>query len=246
MRRLSLLFIAAMFLIAACTSGNTNKEPVYCPADVFECPDGTFVSRDANNNCEFKACPPQKDTNDIIETTCQQDSDCMLIFGSLDIHCCQNSCPIEPVSRNQGNQINQQRDGACKLTKIACPEVMPPSKEYCETNFMAKCVENKCVLKKSEEIMKLDEYAQKLDECTQKNGVWGGSFPNGPKECLNRLTDGEKPCTDSSQCQGICIAIRDNNNAFLSQGRCSDVDLPSYYCWSLEKGRPTYYEECKL
>ncbi len=34
-------------------SGNSGA----CDADVFECPDGSFVSRDSNNNCEFRACP---------------------------------------------------------------------------------------------------------------------------------------------------------------------------------------------
>lgn len=34
-----------------------DVEPKVCTADAKECPDGTFVSRDANNNCEFFACP---------------------------------------------------------------------------------------------------------------------------------------------------------------------------------------------
>ena len=32
-----------------------------CPADVFECDDGSFVSRDPNNACEFFECPNQND-----------------------------------------------------------------------------------------------------------------------------------------------------------------------------------------
>ena len=28
-----------------------------CTTDVFECEDGSFVSRDPNNNCEFEPCP---------------------------------------------------------------------------------------------------------------------------------------------------------------------------------------------
>lgn len=30
---------------------------VYCTADAQACPDGTFVERDPQNNCEFKPCP---------------------------------------------------------------------------------------------------------------------------------------------------------------------------------------------
>jgi hypothetical protein len=33
-----------------------SEKYVYCPADVKECPDGSFVSRDSNNGCEFKEC----------------------------------------------------------------------------------------------------------------------------------------------------------------------------------------------
>ena len=34
-----------------------DMEPVYCATDVQECPDGSFVGRNSNNNCEFFACP---------------------------------------------------------------------------------------------------------------------------------------------------------------------------------------------
>lgn len=34
-----------------------------CDADVFECSDGSFVSRDANNNCEFRTCPGSQNNN---------------------------------------------------------------------------------------------------------------------------------------------------------------------------------------
>jgi hypothetical protein len=32
-------------------------EGVMCPADVRQCPDGSFVSRSPDNGCAFKACP---------------------------------------------------------------------------------------------------------------------------------------------------------------------------------------------
>eukprot|EP01060_Flectonema_neradi_P005975 TRINITY_DN139_c0_g1_i4.p2 TRINITY_DN139_c0_g1~~TRINITY_DN139_c0_g1_i4.p2 ORF type:complete len:161 (+),score=38.13 TRINITY_DN139_c0_g1_i4:539-1021(+) len=31
--------------------------PVHCTKEVMECPDGSFVGRDENNNCEFHPCP---------------------------------------------------------------------------------------------------------------------------------------------------------------------------------------------
>lgn len=32
-------------------------EPAFCPADVQECKDGSFVARDPENQCKFKPCP---------------------------------------------------------------------------------------------------------------------------------------------------------------------------------------------
>jgi hypothetical protein len=31
--------------------------PVFCTADVMQCPDGSFVARDPSNGCEFRPCP---------------------------------------------------------------------------------------------------------------------------------------------------------------------------------------------
>ena len=43
-----------------------NKEPMICTADVKECGDGSYVSRDHYNNCKFKECPPSSELKDKI------------------------------------------------------------------------------------------------------------------------------------------------------------------------------------
>ncbi len=35
----------------------TCKAPVFCTQEAKLCPDGTYVGRDSNNNCEFFPCP---------------------------------------------------------------------------------------------------------------------------------------------------------------------------------------------
>jgi len=35
----------------------TFTEQVFCPQDVRQCPDGSWVGRDPNNNCQFRPCP---------------------------------------------------------------------------------------------------------------------------------------------------------------------------------------------
>ena len=34
-----------------------KDDAVFCTADVFECPDGSFVARDPANDCAFSPCP---------------------------------------------------------------------------------------------------------------------------------------------------------------------------------------------
>jgi len=37
-------------------NGDDNSDDVFCTADVKECPDGSYVGRDSDNNCEFYEC----------------------------------------------------------------------------------------------------------------------------------------------------------------------------------------------
>ena len=41
------------------TASNTQKQA--CLMDMKECPDGSFVSRDENNDCEFEPCPEEEE-----------------------------------------------------------------------------------------------------------------------------------------------------------------------------------------
>ncbi len=50
-----LVFLLASFLMLALLG--CLEEKAVCVADVKECPDGTFVSRNSANNCEFYECP---------------------------------------------------------------------------------------------------------------------------------------------------------------------------------------------
>ena len=48
-------------LLSSCTQQQSNPTleqgtGVLCTADVQECPDGSFVGRDPENNCMFKEC----------------------------------------------------------------------------------------------------------------------------------------------------------------------------------------------
>merc|ERR1712048_1550394 len=42
-----------------CFKKKQQPQPEFCSSDVMECWDGSFVSRDPHNNCEFESCPAQ-------------------------------------------------------------------------------------------------------------------------------------------------------------------------------------------
>ena len=45
------------------------EEPIFCTQDVQECPDGSYVGRNPDNNCEFFACPEANSDDEIFCTT---------------------------------------------------------------------------------------------------------------------------------------------------------------------------------
>ncbi len=54
-----IIALLSLLLITSCSQTEFTKEEleqIVCTADVYECPDGSFVGRDPMNNCEFKEC----------------------------------------------------------------------------------------------------------------------------------------------------------------------------------------------
>ena len=66
MKKIYLILLIVPLLLAGCgavsvvdENQNTDSvnEPIYCAADAKLCPDGLYVGRDDNNNCQFHPCP---------------------------------------------------------------------------------------------------------------------------------------------------------------------------------------------
>ncbi len=67
----TLVVVCAVFLVACVPAAPKANKPspagpppppladegIVCPADVRQCPDGTYVSRDPDNGCAFRTCP---------------------------------------------------------------------------------------------------------------------------------------------------------------------------------------------
>ena len=62
-------------------------------------------------------------------------------------------------------------------------------------------------------------------ECLAAGGHWttlGVPIPNKPKVCDLKATDKDKPCTDSKQCQGFCLAPEKAAVGSAAVGHCSE------------------------
>lgn len=70
------------------------EPPVFCPQDVKQCPDGSYVGRDPNNNCEFFDCPQEP-------VFCPQDvkqcPDGSYVGRDPNNNCEFFACPEEPI-----------------------------------------------------------------------------------------------------------------------------------------------------
>jgi hypothetical protein len=55
-------------------STRSECAPYVCTADVFQCPDGSYVSRDNRNYCDFHPCPEREAGECEFNTTVGLDS----------------------------------------------------------------------------------------------------------------------------------------------------------------------------
>ena len=65
---------------------------------------------------------------------------------------------------------------------------------------------------------------QTAAECTARGGAWttlGLPYPGKPKVCDLKATDSGKVCSDSSECQGSCVAPDSIASGSKASGTCS-------------------------
>ena len=70
-----------------------------CADDVRACGDGSLLTRNPNNNCQFDACPVVENTNTQLENSCCNQSDWYTCeteaeFEQGELACGQNACAI--------------------------------------------------------------------------------------------------------------------------------------------------------
>ena len=61
-------------------------------------------------------------------------------------------------------------------------------------------------------------------DCLQRGGAWttlGLPMPGKAKVCDLKTKDAGKSCTDSKQCEGVCLADKDAEEGASTAGACS-------------------------
>lgn len=161
--------ILCIVLISACTQqdrddNKTNDtNATLCATDAFQCPDGSFVSRDSDNDCKFFPCPkvavcteeaklcpdgaavsrnpslncafdPCPEKNE-----CAVDSDCVKVAEGCCT--CSSGGKARAMPQKEAQQWERNRAAQCKET--ACPAVIS-NDPSCKAT--PKCIKKQCVL----------------------------------------------------------------------------------------------------
>ena len=108
------------------------EDIIFCPTDVFKCPDGSYVSRDAANDCEFEPCIRDDSAGGLVCTTdVQQCPDGTYVSRNPINNCEFDSCMIHESGSSffcstdvrlcpDGSYVSRDPEHYCKFTP--CPE----------------------------------------------------------------------------------------------------------------------------
>eukprot|EP01084_Bolivina_argentea_P132808 234363_1 len=160
-----------------------RSKPVFCTQDAKECPDGSFVGRDSENNCKFFPCG--KDNKKCKKDQCRDGTE-QCVDGSI-INCKVAPCLINNGGCNDGQLCT---DNYCNGCNAICSEC--PRDTHCVDRF------NNCV---SGNI-----WYCFIDPCSLNNGGC-----NEEQECMSNYCNGCNaicvPKCNDLQCRnsnGIC------------------------------------------
>jgi hypothetical protein len=114
--------LAASFILLGCTS----PPPMVCGTDVYHCQDGSYVTRDPANNCQFSSCP--------LPAACTQEaklcSDGSYVSRNSSNNCAFDACPQTPACALgaklciDGSYVVRNPSKNCAFD--ACPVVFSP------------------------------------------------------------------------------------------------------------------------
>jgi len=115
---------------------DSDDKDLACIEDMYKCPDGTLVSRDSSNDCEFQRCPSDAETQDeeVVEVACAQDMyECR--DGTLVSRDNQDNCEFYSCPSDAETQEEEDLEGImCAADTRECPD----------GSFVGRDSENNC------------------------------------------------------------------------------------------------------
>ena len=133
-----------------CVSYYCEISATVCTADVQQCPDGSYVSRDPANNCNFKPCPTVVKCPEPVALTCAErqilekktdDRGCVYYY------CATASCPtVQKPACSTDETLQAYYDNAGCITSYQCIK-----RETCPTVSKPACVEGQSLTTKYDE-----------------------------------------------------------------------------------------------
>mmetsp|Transcript_935 Transcript_935/g.1266 ORF Transcript_935/g.1266 Transcript_935/m.1266 type:complete len:273 (-) Transcript_935:44-862(-) len=113
------------------------SDPIACTQDVFQCPDGSFVSRDPNNNCQFFPCPTVE-----CREPCPAGFFCNTANGICNAFKCTTTtdCPLTDGQQKSCCNVNT---GLCETAiETVLPCLIPP----CPVTYNCRCEVFPCLV----------------------------------------------------------------------------------------------------
>lgn len=95
-----------------------------CTNDVYQCPDGSYVGRDPNNNCEFRPCSGERACTDDVKQ-CPDGSYVKRIPPACDFAPCAGSCLIGFTLSTQTSSPTPTATARPTTTPTAAPSSTP-------------------------------------------------------------------------------------------------------------------------
>ncbi|MDP1694296.1 MAG: hypothetical protein Q8L34_02035 [Candidatus Woesearchaeota archaeon] len=134
MRRLSLFFGLGISLLVLLVSGCIQiKEPVACTDDAKACPDGTYVGRDSNNNCQFYPCPQPRQCTEEVKNCPGASAVGRDPYNNCEFYPCPTiqACTKELKSCPGGTMVSRNPSNNCEFYE--CPPTTKITKIKCES-----------------------------------------------------------------------------------------------------------------
>jgi hypothetical protein len=220
MKYVLILILIGAVMLTACAK---TTDPIACTEDAKMCADGTAVGRDANNNCEFPACP--EETTYVSESPEQ----CMVIK----FMCVQGKQPFFNESGCGCEPIPAETPNEGKLQAIDCTNPRP---EACTKEYMPVCgqVQVQCIRAPCDLVKQT--FGNKCEACANSLTI---SYTKGACEENNAAGGTVLAGSNEEQCTSMGGTWTGYDCTGITENQCQEIGGAFNECASACRNDPT-------